>query len=166
MKILVFSDSHAHYKEMRDAIARHAATTDAVFFLGDGYRDFVRVRDEFSTIAFYGVLGNCDFGVMGEPMVYERIVSLDGFRFLLMHGHRFHVKSGLETAIAYAKAKEANVLLYGHTHLPADDVDGDVRIFNPGSVGEYANGRRSYGILQTVKGVLVCSHADLSGDKM
>ncbi|MBQ9121752.1 MAG: metallophosphoesterase family protein [Clostridia bacterium] len=166
MKILVFSDSHARYKEMREVVARHAATTDAVFFLGDGYRDFCRVRDEFSTIAFYGVLGNCDLGAPGDPAVYERVVSLDGFRFLLMHGHRFHVKTGMETAIAYAKEKEANVLLYGHTHAPADYREGELFVFNPGSIGEYTDGRRTYGILQTVNGVLVRSHADLTGAKM
>lgn len=166
MKILVFSDSHAHDAEMREAISRHAATTDAVFFLGDGYRDFYRVRDEFPAIAFYGVLGNCDFGVPGDPAVYEQMVSLDGFRFLLMHGHRFYVKMGLETAIAYAKAKEADVLLYGHTHVPLDRQDEGLTVFNPGSVGQYTDGRRTYGILQTVNGVLVRSHADLSGAKM
>ena len=166
MKILVFSDSHAHYREMREAVQKHAATTDAVFFLGDGYRDFCRVRDEFPLIAFYGVLGNCDFGVPGEPAVYERTVSLDGFRFLLMHGHRFHVKSGLSDAVSYAKEQGADVLLYGHTHAPMDMPMEGITVFNPGSIGEYSEGRRSYGILQTVRGVLVRSHADLSGVKM
>ena len=166
MKILVFSDSHGQYHELKEAITRHAATTDAVFFLGDGYRDFWRVRDEFPTIAFYGVLGNCDFGVPGDPAVYEQVVSLDGFRFLLMHGHRFHVKMGLETAVAYARAKEADVLLFGHTHVPLDHREGELAVFNPGSIGQYTAGRRTYGVLQTVRGVLVCSHADLSGAKM
>ena len=166
MKILVFSDSHGRYKELQEAISRHAATTDAVFFLGDGLRDISRIRSEFPLIAFYCVLGNCDFGAQGEDNVYERTVSLDGFRFMLMHGHRFHVKSGRETAVAYAKSRGANVLLYGHTHQPDDSMDGDLYVFNPGSVGEYSSGRRTYGILQTINGVLVRSHADLSGAKI
>ena len=110
MKILVFSDTHGRYREMRAALARHAPTTDAVFFLGDGCRDLSRIKDDFPTVAFYSVLGNCDFGATGDGDIYERFVSLDGFRFLLMHGHRFGVKSGLESAVVYAKNKGADVL--------------------------------------------------------
>jgi putative phosphoesterase len=163
MKILVFSDTHGRYREMRAALARHAPTTYAVFFLGDGCRDLSRIKDDFPTVAFYSVLGNCDFGATGDGDIYERFVSLDGFCFLLMHGHRFGVKSGLESAVAYAKNKGADVLLYGHTHQACDTLDGELYVFNPGSISGDYNGNRTYGILQTVNGVLVRSHANLSG---
>ena len=168
MKILVFSDSHGRSQEMREAVAKHARNTDAVFFLGDGYLNFVRIRDEFPAIAFYGVLGNCDLAGLfrGEEVFYERIVSLDSYRFLLMHGHKYWVKEGYGRAVEHAKAAGADVLLCGHTHCPLDTTDDGLILFNPGSVGEYTNGRRTYGILEIVNGVLVRSHADLSGDKI
>lgn len=163
MKILVFSDSHGHFLEFRDAVARHAHNTDAVFFLGDGYSDFRRVRDAFPGIAFFGVLGNCDLAGLyrDEEIFYERIVSLENHRFLLMHGHKYWVKEGYGAAISRAKEKDATVLLCGHTHRPLDTLDGDLIVFNPGSVGEYGCGRRTYGVMEIANGVLVRSHAEV-----
>ena len=163
MKILVFSDSHGHFYEFRDAVARHAHNTDAVFFLGDGYSDFCQVRDAFPGIAFFGVLGNCDFAGLyrGEEVLYERMVSLENHRFLLMHGHKHWVKEGYGSAIAHAKEKGATVLLCGHTHRAVDTLDSELIVFNPGSLGSPGYGRRTYGVMEIANGVLVRSHAEV-----
>ncbi len=148
MKILVFSDAHNHPDLMLSAVRAHLAAPassgrlDAVFFLGDGIEDFERMQKELPGPRYEAVLGNCDGYRLLEGGSWEKTVECGGLRFLLMHGHRHSVKSGIQRAADYAIAKGADVLLYGHTHEAFDaqidgSAGGSVRCVNPGSVGSW-----------------------------
>ena len=78
------------------------------------------------------VRGNCDTEV--DQMVLEFPVLADycllpaGERLIFVtHGHRFH-KGNLPPL------QPGDILLHGHTHVPAWESLGDVRYFNPGSL--------------------------------
>ena len=150
MKLLVFSDAHGHSEGMRFALSRHPDAGGALF-LGDGIGDFMALRSHYPALFFQGVLGNCDlFGRVGFRE--EETVPVCGTKILMMHGHRYGVKSGIGAAVAHAAKEGADVLLYGHTHIPAEEnvplSDGWYLLAaNPGSVGRQYDGVCHYGIL-------------------
>ena len=164
MKILVFSDSHGNPKNIADSIRVHqnAGGVDHIFFLGDGVRDFLSAMAEFPHIPCDYVFGNCDFGITAPPemrgRIYEALVSVGGKKFLIMHGHKYDVKSTYQKAADHAIEAGADVLLYGHTHR-ADDItidgsfEGHVRMINPGSCSSLYP---TYACIEIARGQLVC----------
>lgn len=166
MDILVFSDSHGRGARMEEAYRRQPTPPDAVFFLGDGLRDFAGVS--FDDTDVYAVRGNCDFASFSAEEPEERLVRLGGFCFCLMHGHRYGVKSGVTAAAEHAARAGADVLLFGHTHealeetLPAGTHVGSfvlpkpLLLFNPGSIGE--GYPASFGVLVLRSGNILPGH--------
>ncbi len=150
MKILVFSDSHGNREDM--VLAVEAQRPDAVFHLGDCWRDAEDIACAFPNLPLYQVPGNCDwFQVDGVPT--EKVVILGRVRFMLCHGHVFGVKSGYSTAVDRARRAEADVLLCGHTHRPYFEQFGSVQVFNPGSVRDGG----TYGVITVENGMASCS---------
>lgn len=159
MKILVFSDSHGKYERMADVFSRDKY--DVVLFLGDGLSDFKRLQESNMTSArMIAVKGNCDF-FDGTPE--KRIIDLDGFRVLMLHGHTKSVKHGTSVLEYYAREKEVDLVLYGHTHSrDIRRIDGEkpFYIFNPGSIGASSYLNPSFGYIETVKGQIVLNVTD------
>lgn len=154
MTYLILSDSHGRPDRMEEAIRR--VRPDGILFAGDGLRDLTRV--DFSALPerfpLWAVAGNCDW--LLTPLVAndtlleprdEELITLEGIRILLIHGHTYGVKGGLGSAVARAVEREADLLIFGHTHLPLelhlrpDDNRADfavqkpLTLFNPGSLG-------------------------------
>ena len=111
LKILVFSDSHRSLYGMYAAI--DAYRPDQVIHLGDLMEDAQEVAHAYPMLPFCMVPGNCD-GWSPEPA--KKQIVLSGKQVLLSHGHLWGVKRGLEAAIADARASQADILLFGHTH--------------------------------------------------
>ena len=55
---------------------------------------------------------------IGAPK--EDLLTFEGHRIFLSHGDRLSVKSGVERITAYGASKGADIILYGHTHVPAE----------------------------------------------
>ena len=177
-ELLVISDSHGRPDAIRAVLSEWKTRPYALLFLGDGLRDMTLIQNDekYESLTVYAVAGNCDGSILfpaDEPEV--RMVQLEEVRVLMMHGHTFDVKWGLSEAIAYAAKKQADVLLYGHTHAPYERLlpagerlrDGTVPekpllVANPGSLGAPRGGEEpSFGVL-TVRGKSVLfSHGRL-----
>ena len=167
MTLLVISDTHGRIDRVRDVLRIHSEAS-AVIFLGDGLRDLPEELICCERPRLYAVSGNCDpFSVGGFSLGEEALLDFGAYRFLLMHGHRHGVKSGRENALAYASVRGADVLLYGHTHVPEEryiPADGDGRptwVFNPGSLGAPQDGVPSYGLIQIRDRQILFSHGTL-----
>ena len=170
MKILVFSDSHGDERRISRALAAHP-DAEGVFFLGDGVGGAAALVASDSARFFLGVKGNCDGGILGilhssSDAREEEIITLMGYRILLVHGHREGVKGGLGALIASARRREIDVALFGHTHVPHNEYLSDgakpLYLFNPGSISRPSEGDPSYGVLLlTDRGVLL-SHGTVS----
>ena len=151
MTLLVLSDSHGNTYALREAIER--ARPDVILFAGDGLRDLTYCD---INVPLWAVRGNCDI-LLSQSLIVsgreidapeEELVTIDGIRILLLHGHTVGVKSGLANAIQHAALRNADVLVYGHTHKPLecritpdDDAYGslppkNLLLFNPGSIGK------------------------------
>jgi len=134
MKILVFSDTHGDISAMRDIITRNQADTDLVIHLGDHLKDLQSVMLDSPLIASLGVLGNCDFASMYPRARFEASFTAEKRRIFYTHGHKFNVKYGLDYIAANAKFNGADIVLYGHTHVPVFEERNGVTIINPGSL--------------------------------
>ncbi len=146
LKILVFSDSHRSLSGMYDAIDAHKP--DQVIHLGDLERDAEAAAERYPLLPFCTVPGNCD-GWTSEEL--KKLVTLDGKRVLLSHGHIWQVKRGYDTAIAEARRVRADLLLFGHTHQAyCERLEDGLWVLNPGS------SRSSYGLITVKDGAVRC----------
>ncbi len=89
-RLVVVSDSHGNPAALRRAIAS-VPDANAVFFLGDGIRDLLQVREEFPGLRFYPVAGNCDFQ---RSYPTEGLVPFEGRLIFYTHGHLYGVALG------------------------------------------------------------------------
>ncbi len=132
MRIGVFSDSHGDISNAR-RFFDHLAPLDCLFHLGDYASDGDKVSKLFGC-PLYAVRGNCDFR-SDEPL--ERLVDLGGKRFLLVHGHQYYSWNAL---LYRGEETHADMVLYGHTHMPDLSADGARLLLNPGSLSRPRGG--------------------------
>ncbi len=132
MRIGVFSDSHGDISAARRFFGS-MAPLDYLFHLGDYAADGEKLSKLFSC-PVYAVRGNCDYR-SDEPA--ERQVDLGGKRFLLLHGHQYYSFSSL---LYRGEEIHADMVLYGHTHVPDLSADGPRLILNPGSLSRPRGG--------------------------
>lgn len=152
MDIVVVSDTHGRHDRLAELARRTKCSV--LLFLGDGLRDLNVLRDDITVRA---VRGNCDF--FGADIPDTRLEIFGTYRVFMTHGHRYGVKHGLDTLIVSAANMEADVLLYGHTHipfektLPAGTVIGGVTlqkpltVLCPGSLGDPRDGTPTFATL-------------------
>lgn len=131
MRVLVISDVHGKSSAMAQAIEEQPSARD-VLFLGDGLREAQDVADRFPDRRFYMVPGNCDFAAPGP---FSRLEFFGNKRFFFTHGHKYNVKYDLYTLEQAAKEQKADVVLFGHTHVPYEEYDSGMYYLNPGSLG-------------------------------
>ena len=130
MKILVFSDSHRYANCMINAI--ELESPELILHLGDLESDCSEVKTRYPEIPFRSVKGNCDPWSNGKD-VCEFTVC--GKHIFMTHGHLHGVKKGIGSLVRAAEDRGADILLYGHTHIPFCDIGKELSIINPGSIG-------------------------------
>ena len=144
MRIGVFSDSHGDISAAK-RFFNSLSPLDCLFHLGDCVPDGKRLGQLFSC-PVYAVRGNCDFH-SDEPL--ERIVDLGGKRFLLLHSHQYYFQNAL---LYRGEEVHADMVLYGHTHVPDLSADGPRLILNPGSLSRPRGGSVESCALMTIEG--------------
>ena len=131
MKVLVFSDSHGDVAHMVAAVEREQP--DAIFHLGDGWEDAAWLQGKYPHIPLTQVPGNCDFR---PGALAERLLTMEGRRIQLCHGHTYGVKRSLLSAAYTAEERDLDLFLFGHTHCPLTERRGKTLFLNPGSIGD------------------------------
>lgn len=136
MKLLLFSDSHGNAKYLRAMQKRLLAEgqPDAILFAGDGAHDTALLS---VACPVYSVRGNCDLTAIA-PL--EMVIPLGPWRIYLSHGHLHRVKQTLDLLASAARAGDARIAVYGHTHRQGLDLVNGVYCLNPGALdkGQYA----------------------------
>ena len=161
MKILIASDIYGSAKYCRALLDRYEKEkAGRLLLLGDhlyhGPRNDLpeeyapkqviemlnRYKDEI-----FCVRGNCeaevDQMVLAFPVMAEYALLPLGERMIFVtHGHIFNKEN-------FPPMKAGDILLHGHTHVPACERIGDCMYLNPGSVSIPKNGSpRSYMTLE------------------
>ena len=148
MKILVFSDSHGNTPPMLDAVLKE--NPQLILHLGDHSRDSIKLLEAYPRIPLRAVRGNCD-GMAAEPDSDEFVIH--DKRIFMMHGHLYGVKLGLGSALNTAMLHRADILLFGHTHMPYKETVEGLLAVNPGSIGM---GQKTYAVLEIEDGAVDC----------
>ncbi len=163
MKCLCFSDSHGYTAYIQKALELHR-DAEVVFFLGDGLSDMELFAGKYPTCAFLAVRGNCDTTslFMGNTVAKTESITLLDKRIVYTHGDLYGVKYGEDGLLRLAESRSADILLYGHTHIPKEKYlpreEGGIYLFNPGSIGYSYSNAPSYGIMNLTENGVLFSH--------
>lgn len=131
MKLLVLSDTHRFLGNAKNIIEKIGSKIDVIIHLGDHDNDAETLSIQYPNIKFYWVRGNNDFG---KDTPFEFLLKVKGKKLLLTHGHRQQVHWNYGAISYFAEEQEADMVLFGHTHVPLNDRGGRVMLFNPGSI--------------------------------
>ena len=142
------SDSHGSKNNILKAI--DLDYPDWLLHLGDNDKDCKDVMLMHPDLPLRTVRGNCDRLSAGIDIDE---FALEGKRFYMTHGHLFGVKSGKTKIIQTAIKQSADILLFGHTHVPFYSVTEKLIILNPGSIGV---GGKYYAVLEIKNGEVSC----------
>jgi putative phosphoesterase len=146
MRVAVFSDTHLHRmtREFEAFVKESICNMDAILHAGDYVS--AAVVDFLAKWPFHGVHGNMDCGEIKERLPRKQIVAFGKHRIGLIHG--WGSTGGLEERIAIG-FEGVDVIVYGHSHRPANHFRDGVLMFNPGSTtGPVVGGVHSFGILE------------------
>lgn len=144
MKILIFTDSHGYNVSMACAVEREAP--DMVLHLGDHTEDARELERVFPQLTVCAVRGNNDFFDRSVPE--HAVVSADGVRIFLTHGHREQVYAREGKLVAQlAREDGCGLAFFGHTHHMYLERENGVLVCNPGSISLPRGGPASYGRL-------------------
>jgi hypothetical protein len=104
------------------------------------------VLDAFQaeTDRLLAVYGNNDDAATRERVPDARTVEYGGLRFAVTHTRR-----GGETALSlFGRERDADVVVFGHSHRPGVDTTGRIQLLNPGSHAEPRRYRASHAELE------------------
>jgi putative phosphoesterase len=169
MKIGIVADTHDRVlPSLYDALAG----VDEILHAGDVCR--ADVLAELEAIApVLAVHGNCDARALVERLPAERRLVREGVVIHVVHGHRAgrgdvdgiaRLAGVVEADAAGSRRKPArgapDLVVFGHSHEPCDEVRGRTRFFNPGTAGGVGRSP-SVGILTITDGRIALEHVPL-----
>ena len=145
MKILIVSDTHGRHGNLDEVLEREGKI-DMLLHLGDVEDD----EHYIEAIAEYPVhilSGNNDFF---SYLPGEKEIKIGKYRVFMTHGHGHYVSMNTKRLREAARARGVDIVMFGHTHKPYIDVEGDLKVINPGSLSyPRQEGRRaSYVIME------------------
>ena len=138
MRILVMSDTHRDYYAAVSAV-RQQPSAEVILHLGDGEEEADRLALQFAKKMVVSVRGNCDWG---SQKPNDALLHFEGKTIYMAHGHLYNVKMSYYPICCAARERQADIVLFGHTHLPVTDYDDGLYLMNPGSLRE-----ENYGII-------------------
>ena len=150
MRIIVISDTHGDPYAIRKVLELQPSAS-ALIFLGDGERDMDYVLGMTGDMRVVMVKGNCDFA---SQLDSSSLQIFGGKRIFCTHGYIENVKYGLYTLIEKGSQYQADIILYGHTHVPVTEYIDGIYCFNPGSLRE-----GNYGFIDITDAGIVCVNA-------
>lgn len=152
MRIVAMSDCHNRISPIEKAIEK--SNPDVFIYCGDGSAKVEDISYLYPNIRFFIVKGNCDFGEF--PIEVE--VKLASKTVFFTHGHIYSVKSGYGKIIAEGKRRNADIVIFGHTHIAVNEYIDGMYLVNPGSAALPAVGKPGYAFIEiSDKGICINS---------
>ena len=155
MRIAVLSDTHAprFWKGCPPRLADRLRGADLILHAGDVCT--VDVLDELSGFApVHAVLGNNDgedIAGWGAPETLE--LELAGVRVAMIHDSG---PAAGRIRRMRRRFPDADLVVFGHSHIPMDRTEDGLRIFNPGSpTDKRRQPQGTLGILELTEGRVV-----------
>ena len=148
MRVGIISDTHGNIPLLKKVLAQ-MGEVDLYIHLGDYISDAKKVFDDAKK-KYIVVKGNCD---IAENENEEVSIDIDCVKFFICHGHKYNIMYGYNNIYYRALEEEANVVLFGHTHMPLLLWYKGILFFNPGStIYPKGGSESSYGIIEILDG--------------
>ena len=129
MKILIVSDTHGRHRNL-DVVLEREGKIDMLLHLGD-LEDDERYIESIAEWPVHMLSGNNDFF---SHLPEEKEIKIGKYKIFMAHGHRYYVSMDTRRIRDAAKARGVDIVMFGHTHKPYIDVEGDLKVINPGSL--------------------------------
>ncbi|MBP3703410.1 MAG: metallophosphoesterase [Lachnospiraceae bacterium] len=146
MKYLVISDSHGYNENIRKVIEIERPV-EAVFHCGD-LECHVADIERITGCSVIAISGNNDFYF--HELQPQRMITRQGHRILMVHGHRQGVNFTTSRLLYLAMENQADIVMFGHTHIPCHEEEGGITLLNPGSISipRQSNKKPTYAIME------------------
>lgn len=129
MKILIVSDTHGRHGNLDEVLEREGKI-DMLLHLGD-VEDDEHYIEAIAECPVHMLSGNNDFF---SYLPSEKEIKIGKYRVFMTHGHGHYVSINTRRLREAAKARGVDIVMFGHTHKPYIDVEGDLKVINPGSL--------------------------------
>jgi putative phosphoesterase len=128
VKVGLISDTHGR---LRNNVIEVFAQVDVILHAGDiGSLDIITTLEAIAPV--HAVHGNTDDFDIRARYGESVTVDLDGVKMTVAHGHVFGSPTPKLLRGAFP---EADVIIYGHTHVPLIDRNDKSLVINPGAAG-------------------------------
>jgi putative phosphoesterase len=132
-RLLIVADTHLpkRARELPEAVWRAAEYADVVFHAGDWVEASLLDDLEGRSARLIGVYGNNDGAELRARLPEVALAEVDALRFAIIHETGPATRRETRADVAFP---DADVLLFGHSHIPWDTVTPrGLRLLNPGS---------------------------------
>lgn len=129
MKILIVSDTHGRHGNLDEVLEREGKI-DMLLHLGD-VEDDEHYIEAIAEYPVHMLSGNNDFF---SYLPGEKEIKIGKYKVFMTHGHGYYVSVNTKRLREAAKARGVDIVMFGHTHKPYIDVEGDLKVVNPGSL--------------------------------
>lgn len=129
MRILIVSDTHRKDDLYLDLV-KQLQPIDHVIHCGDTEGSEALIRK--AVICPVDIVkGNNDF-FCDLPKEIE--TEIGNYKVWITHGNNYFVTVNSEWIKEEARSRNVDIVMYGHTHMPVVQKDGDLIVVNPGSL--------------------------------
>ena len=143
--LTVVSDTHSvHGHELTGRTLQAVREADLVVHAGDFMRAAVLDAFEAEARTLRAVYGNNDDSEIRDRLPEARTVEYEGFRFAVTH----RVGGGPTELTLFGRERDADAVIYGHSHNPGVDTGGEVPLINPGSHAQPRGYRKAHAELE------------------
>ena len=148
-RILVVSDSHGRNQYLK-AVIEKEKPFDMLIHCGDVEGNLYSIVGTDPGFDVHVVRGNCDYSGYSDMT----LVEVSGKRILVTHGHLCRIRTGTEGLLREAVRHRADIVCYGHSHVPDITYSHGRLLLNPGSIAEPRQmpRKRTYAILTIAAG--------------
>jgi putative phosphoesterase len=149
MRIGVISDTHltARADKLPDALLKGLDGVDMILHAGDWVD--LEVAELVAQIAPYdGIAGNNDGVDIRDRFGRKKLLTLGGFRIGMIHGDGFRKTTEERAREAFLEEKQ-DIVIFGHSHIPYQQLIDGMLMFNPGSpTDKRRQPQYSFGLLE------------------
>lgn len=128
MKILIVSDTHGRDNNLREIIKK-VSPIDMLIHLGD-YCGSAKDIENMVECPVHLIAGNNDWS---SEYPREKMITIGKHRIFMTHGHKYRVGYGLDNLVYKGMEENADIVMFGHTHVPLIKYEDGITIVNPGS---------------------------------
>jgi putative phosphoesterase len=149
--LAVVSDTHSREGHRLTGRTLEAVReADLVAHAGDFMTESVLDAFEAEANRLVAVYGNNDDSAIRERLPAARTFEYGGVRFALTHTRR----GGATELTLFGREREADAVIFGHSHRPTFDATGPLPLLNPGSHAQPRQYRAAHAELEVTEGGL------------